>query len=356
MKNNLPFNLYGLLSFFLLFGCCNSTDYIKIADAYLFNDKSFQNVQYLTNNIVNDTFIGKPTRLTQIDSILYVIDSSLDSLVHKFDIKNNLYKGLGISKGQGPNELLSARRITPSIDNNSVWVYDITSRQWMQCNKELNTIIDKIRFADIIDKIYINEPEWISDNLFVCLNFNSYKERFYLINRGLTDIVPVFNPQFSFNDNHPQFLLSDIFSSSIDVRPDKRKVVLAGSYLDCIEIYDSDGSLTKLLKGPEKDFNFTYDEDKSFARGAVVKSPESRRAYIGLKCTNDRIYALYSGKKRMDESNYSTSNLIYTFDWEGNLLTKYVLDCLISSFDVDTSTQTIYAVQAPDGYIISFNY
>ncbi|MDR1116533.1 MAG: hypothetical protein LBL33_10410, partial [Tannerella sp.] len=39
--------------------------------------------------IVNDTFIGKPTRLTQIDTLLYVIDASLDSLVHKFDIKNN---------------------------------------------------------------------------------------------------------------------------------------------------------------------------------------------------------------------------------------------------------------------------
>jgi hypothetical protein len=206
------------------------------------------------------------------------------------------------------------------------------------------------------DNICVNDPQWISDDLFLCLNFNSYKERFYLINKDLTDITPVFNPQFSFDDNHPLFLLSDIFSSSIDVRPDKREEVLADRYLDCIEIYDSDGSLTKLLKGPEKNFNFTYNKSRSNARGAVVKSPESRRAYIGLRCTNDRIYALYSGKKRMDESNYSTSNLIYTFDWDGNLLTKYVLDCRILSFDVDTSTQTIYALQAQDGYIVSFKY
>jgi hypothetical protein len=61
--------------------------------------------------------------------------------------------------------------------------------------------------------------------------------------------------------------------------------------------------------------------------------------YIGLRCTNDRIYALYSEKEKMDESDYSTSNLIYTFDWEGHLLTKYEPDCRIISFDVDTSTQ-----------------
>jgi hypothetical protein len=42
---------------FLLFGC-ESTDLIKITDAHCFNDKSFQDVQYLTSNIVNDTFIG----------------------------------------------------------------------------------------------------------------------------------------------------------------------------------------------------------------------------------------------------------------------------------------------------------
>jgi hypothetical protein len=287
-----------------------------------------------------------------------VVDASLDFLVHKFDIKNNLYKGLGIRRGQGPNDLLSVRHVTPSIDNNSVWAYDITSRQWMQCDRELNTVIDKIRFTNIIDNIniYVNEPQWISDNLFVCLNHNGYKERFYLISRDLTNITPVINPQFSFNDSYPSFLLSDVFSSNMDVRPDKKKVVLAGRYLDCIEIYDSDGSLTKLLKGPEENFNFQYNRDRSYARGAVVKSPESQRAYICVRCTNDRIYALYSGKKRMDESNYSTSNLIYTFDWEGNLLKKYVLDCLIGSFDVDTSTQTIYAIQDLDSYIVSFKY
>ncbi|MDR1116534.1 MAG: TolB-like 6-bladed beta-propeller domain-containing protein [Tannerella sp.] len=57
---------------------------------------------------------------------------------------------------------------------------------------------------------------------------------------------------------------------------------------------------------------------------------------------------MYSGKERRDSSNYSTSNIIYTFDWEGKLLKKYVLDCQIDSFDVDASTQTI-------SYIVSFN-
>jgi hypothetical protein len=355
LKNKFSFSPYWLLSIFLLSGC-QSNDLIKITDAYLFNDKSFQNVQYLAGNIVNDTFVGKPTRLTQIDTTLYVADAALDSLVHKFDVKNNRYKGLGISRGNGSSELLSVGHVTPSIDRNSVWAHDITSQQWHQYDKELNTLIDKMQFSiDTINNIYINEPQWISDNLFVCVNSLSHKERFYIVNRYLTEFKPVFNPQFSFDDNYPPFLMNDIFSSLIHVRPDKKKIVLAGRYLDCIEIYNADGSLTKLLKGPEKNFEFKYDKGRSFGNGVLVKSAESRRAYICLRTTNDRIYALYSGKERRDSSHYSTSNIIYTFDWEGNLLKKYVLDCHIDSFDVDESTQTIYAIQYTDSYIVSFN-
>jgi hypothetical protein len=305
---------------------------------------------------VNDTFIGNPVRLTQIDTILYVVDSSLDSLVHKFDIKNNRYKGLGIKRGNAPGELLSVGHVTPSIDKNSIWAHDITSQQWKQYDREQNTLIDKTDFSqDMIDNVYVNEPQWISDSLFVCLNFHSHKERFYVVNKELTKFKPVFNPQFSFDDRLPPFLMNDIFSSLIHVRPDKKKIVLAGRYLDCIEIYNIDGSLTKLLKGPEKNFKFKYDKARSLGNGVLIKSPESQRAYICLRTTNDRIYALYSGKKRMDSSHYSTSNTIYTFDWDGNLLKKYVLDCHISSFDVDASTQTIYAIRYTDSSIVCFN-
>lgn len=352
LNNKFSHQLYGFLIIFSLSGC-QRTDLVKIADAYLFNDESFQSVEPLTSHIVSDDFIGNPVHLTQVDSFLYVVDSRLDSLVHKFE--NNIYKGMAIGKGNGPNELLSTGDITPSTDKKTVWAHDISSQQWMQFDRELNAVTDKIQFKDMIENVYIYRPQWISDSLFVCVNFNSHKERFYIVNRNLTDATPVLNPQFTFDDRLPAFLMNDIFSSLIDVSPDRKKVVLAGRYLDCIEIYNIDGSLIKLLKGPEPGFNFEYDQSRSLGRGTLVKSPKSRRAYIGLRSTNDRIYALYSGKERMDSSNYSTSNIIYTFDWEGNLLKKHVLDCRIGSFDVNASTQTIYAVQEPEGCIVGFD-
>jgi hypothetical protein len=82
---------------------------------------------------------------------------------------------------------------------------------------------------------------------------------------------------------------------------------------------------------------------------------ETRRAYLDIKTTNNRIYAQYSGKKRGNSSSYSYSDLIYTFDWEGNPLERYELDCIIGGFDVDAAGQTIYAIKKDDFSIIRFD-
>jgi hypothetical protein len=86
-----------------------------------------------------------------------------------------------------------------------------------------------------------------------------------------------------------------------------------------------------------------------------LKSPESKWAYLCLKSTNDRIYALYSGKEKQHPSNYSNAHILYSFDWNGNPLIKYVLDCDISSFDVDAEDKVVFAIQEENKSIISFS-
>jgi hypothetical protein len=357
------FNCFlGIILLPVLANCDFSDNYIEVDNCESFNDKSFKETHYLSHAVVNDDFIGNPVRISKIDSLLYVVDVSTDSIIHLFDIKNDIYKGLTIGRGGGPNELLTASYVHPSIDNKSVWIYDITARQWMQYDTEelyqskKSVVIEKIRFSkENLGALYVQEPIWISDSLFICVNMNSYQERFYIFNKSLSHIAPIYNPCFSFDEEAPAFILNDIFSTLPDVKPDKTKIVLAGRYFDCIEIYNADGSLFKIIKGPEKYFNFKYDRDRSMNQGAMIKSPDSKRAYICLKSTNNRIYVLYSGKEKQDPSNYSCSNIIYSFDWDGNPLMKYVLDCQVASFDIDEATQKIFAIQEPEKYIISFD-
>jgi hypothetical protein len=197
--------------------------------------------------------------------------------------------------------------------------------------------------------IYVNDPVWISDTTFMALDFESYKERFYILNDDL-NCSPVYNPYFHFNKNISKPIMSDIFSTFTSVKADKSKIVLAGRYFDCLEIYDTDGICLKIVKGPNKNFTIKYDELKSDEKNRFVKSGETKRAYLSVKSTNSRIYALYSGKKH----RYST-DLIYVFDWDGNPLAKYKLDCIIAGFDVEMDNQTIYAIKEDDLSIIRFD-
>lgn len=109
-----------------------------------------------------------------------------------------------------------------------------------------------------------------------------------------------------------------------------------------------------MTKGPNKDFNFKFDIESSLNQGCMIKLPETLRGYVGIKTTNDCIYLLYSGKEFKDPNHYSYSNIIYTFDWEGNPLNKYELDAQISSFEIDEKENKIYALHR-DAYIITYN-
>jgi hypothetical protein len=355
---------FSIIAFLLFIFACDkfSSGYIEIKDFEQFEDQSFKNIQHLSHKVFDDEFIGNPVRITKADSLLYVVDASTDSIVHLFNIDKKTYNGTVIGRGVGPDELLSVSNVTLSIDNKSIWAYDITGRKWVQFDREHlyqtneSIVIDKVHFSkNQFNNSYLDEPEWISDSTFICLDINSYRNRFLIFNKQLETVLSVQNQRFSFNEDYPLFILNDMFSTKMDMKPDKTQVVLAGRYLDCIEIYNIDGTLTKLLKGPETGFHFKYNQEQSLNRGALIKSRESKRAYIGLKTTNKGIYALYSGKEKQDTSGYSCSNIIYSFDWEGNPLKKYILDCQIIAFDIDETGGEIFAIKEPDRYIVSFD-
>jgi hypothetical protein len=326
-----------------------------------FNNESFKKTRHLSHSVIDKDFVGKPNRMAIIDSFLYVVDGSqaMDSIVHLFNLKNNTYNGIVIPRGPGPGELYSIGEICSSIDNKTIWGDDITGRKWVGFDKEMlvqakqSVIKQKIQFHEKM--IYVDDPVWISDTSFIALDSKSYKERFYILDINLDNISPVYNPYFHFSENISKHVLNDIFSINRSVKPDKSKIVLAGRYFDCLEFYSIDGICLKIVKGPDKNFIFNYNERKSESSNYMAKTDETRRAYTNIKSTNNRIYAQYSGKARGDSSHYSYSNLIYTFDWNGNPLEKYILDCTIGGFDVDIADQMIYAIKEDDASIICFD-
>lgn len=355
-------NILYIITLALFTSCINdSSNLVEFQNLKYFNNKEFLSNKILKHQVFNDNFIGYPVRITKIDTLLFAVDMKMDTLVHAFSTNSKSYLGQFVSRGNGPKELITCSEITPSNNNANFWAFDITSVKWMEYNinslfnRESDEKTEEINFKkEKFDYTGVNQPKWISNDLFVFNSLFKYKERFYIFDKNLNLKKEVYNPNLKITSELPENILGDIFSSFMDVKPDKSKIVLVGRYLDAIEIYDTEGNLLTMLKGPDKLFDFKFDIESSLNRGAMIKLQETRRAYIGVKTTNQQIYVLYSGKERKDPTNYSYSNIIYTFDWDGNPINKYELDAQISSFAIDEKNNIIYALHH-DAYLISYN-
>ena len=354
-------NINYIIFLLLLISCSDkSNELIEISHAKYFNDKNFKEIKKVNHEIFNDNFIGYPVRVISIDTFLIAVDMKKDSIFHIFSTKSKKYLGNFIPRGSGPNELITCSNITQSNIPRTFWAFDISSRKFSEYNidslfNNKQELKSTINFNKIKSKLIgINQPQWISDSTVICNSLFKYNERFFIFDKELNLKKKIYNNNLNIYDKFPDNILGDIFSSFINVKPDKSKIAIAGRYLDLLEIYDSNGNLLAMTKGPNKDFNFKFDIESSLNQGTMIKLPETRRGYIGIKTTNNCIYLLYSGKERRNPNHYSFSNTIYTFDWNGNPLNKYELDAQISSFAIDEKENKIYALHH-DAYIITYN-
>lgn len=354
---------FWLLFLLIVTSCWKSSfnELIEVDDIdYSFTDESFTDVKEIRSSLFNDSILHHPIRIALHDSVLFSVDAAYsdDFIVRVFSANDGTYSGSLFHRGNGPKEVLSVDNIT--FSNNFFWTYDITSQKWIGndfvdiFNKKENGENEVIDFKSL-SYVGVNDPQWIQHG-FVANNLFKYKERFTFYTPEGKIINSVYNPKFHFKESFAPPIMADVFSTHLTVTPDKRTIILAGRYLDVIEIYDADGKLLKLLKGPKENFDFKFDKERSVQNSVLIKSAESCRAYLKVRATQKRIYALYSGKEKRDKEHYSYSKVLYVFSIEGEPLVKYSLDVPIIDFVVDEAKHKIFAVAgSPESELVFFN-
>lgn len=353
--------LFEVLFLVILIGCNPiNNEYIKINNALIVDDASFKNSRRLSSEIFNDSFISAPVRLSLIDSILFAVDpiNKSDSLVRLFSTINRNYYGAYLIRGNGRNEVLSVDRINKSIKDETLWVFDLTANKWLGYNSQ-NIFNNGLKEADSI--IYFNEislnnihnPLWTTDGI-LAPELNKYEERF-LIYTDSNQVKRVKNNQLEFDNRLSDAVLSDIFSRHICYNKKGKKVILASKYINMIEIFSENGEIEKTIICPNSNMEIKFDKERSMQNGAFFKSPETRRSFLKVVSSLDKIYALYSGKLKENSNNYSFSNIVYVFDLSGNPIEKIVLEDDTSDIEVDSNNNFLYAIKSnPEPVIIYY--
>lgn len=136
----------------------------------------------------------------------------------------------------------------------------------------------------------------------------------------------------SIENKGSQILPESFLDASFSLKPDRNQFVEAMNWLPQINIVNvKTGRIEgyRIANIQNEDVFLTNMENALFCYKCVVSD-------------NQYIYALWAGKKKGDlhpDIGYQT---IHIYDWNGNLICKYQLECGINELAIDVQDETLY--------------
>lgn len=133
------------------------------------------------------------------------------------------------------------------------------------------------------------------------------------------------------------------YESFMLLKPDKKKLVLAGRYADQFELLDLSSGAYKKIRGPIGiSPHLAPFRDNT---GTTVGTPDESTLYGFLKgcVTQKHIYLLFSGYPTKTAHHFY-GNKLFVFDWEGNPVKEIRLKKDIITFSVSSDDKTLYTL------------
>ena len=146
-------------------------------------------------------------------------------------------------------------------------------------------------------------------------------------------------------------------SSVLKIRPDQQAFVCGDMYsgiLDICRIYNG-----KIERIKQHIFHYpkVYIHNKKDGRTDVAYSKDNSFGFTDISVSDDRIYAIYSGKTfRQDNQNFQQCKTMIVLDWEGNIINLYAIDTPLTQISYDAEQNAIYAIgYTPKATLVKIN-
>jgi hypothetical protein len=92
-------------------------------------------------------------------------------------------------------------------------------------------------------------------------------------------------------------------------------------------------------------------------RSITATTGSSLLGMASVTCTNEYVYAIYSGKNRNEYGLYGAEQgtHLLVYDWDGNPVRQYLLEKPLRTFGYDEANATIYGIgYDPEGVLIEY--
>jgi len=290
----------------------------------------------------NDSlFLGNPIGIKFHPDSFLIISDDVNKLIKIIDLKSHKIQEV-ISKGVGPGELLSALEF--EIYGSDLFVLCPILGKIIKLSPDCN------RNFEIADEFKIEEKGTfrfhpVKENLFVCLSKVGDEKRLTFFNedgrnvRKMGDYPSLLNKDMKGDNN--------IFQSHITTSLDGRKILLACSTTDILEIYDTERGLQKRIQGPIGIQLVATNQNIGIGVGTHLEP--SYATYCFANGSQDEFWVGYVGYKYEKGILASLSDTapkwMFCFDWKGNPIRKIVFNNVLYGFDIDWINKILYTIE-----------
>jgi len=334
-------NIAVLSLSFLLFNCSISTESEK-NNFPTISDGDFEIVEELTSTVVDSSenyLIGAgPT--TIVDNKIFILDRKSEGPIHIVDLETDNYVGNFGVRGKGPGEIAVAWNIS-RIDDENILLLDVAQKKIQ--TYRIDSLISGSKAVTerrINPASYTAHPVYDNQKVFFLDNSNADHRIYYTdyTNEnaeisGLGDIPTLTS------EDEPKNIRGE--AEQAILKKHNNYMVVGYKLTPRIDIYNIANDTWISFSSPD-DFTPIYktSSEDSFAYFGITD--ETVGAFGDIALTDEHIYALYSGRKLLDD-RVTKGNEIYVFDYEGNPVKKLMLDKDISFFDISNENK-LYAI------------
>ena len=288
--------------------------------------------------------LAMPTQIAVANARIALVDGFAERPVHILDFKGHYVAGLG-SNGEGPGEFEWPRAVEPSADGEGFWVFDnVLSRLTLVEPDRWDVIPASARVT-----IPIRAPAMVMGLVrrpgagYVATGFFGEGRLARFDGEGTYEEASGAIPESVIEA--PAEVRQHAYRGTLKADPAGERLVLANRHAGFLEVFTADGEPLRRITGPhefEPPIRIKAGENgPSFASG-----DDLRFAYMDVALTDDRIYALFSGRTRGGHPDAATyGRTVHVFDWHGELLEVLSLDADVMAIALDEGWNRLLAVR-----------
>lgn len=146
------------------------------------------------------------------------------------------------------------------------------------------------------------------------------------------------------NSRMSPFVRQQAYPTKIATDVTGTRIALATGYSDRVEFYNASGRRIGIADRP---FGFepAFVVTGKGADQYIASPPDMRDRYVGIRASNSRVYALFSGRRYGDfKARSSFARHVHVYSWTGRLLAVLALDSEVLDIAIDPDERWLYAV------------